>query len=119
MSHNWIFINSPGYRRFIERSRDSRLVFWGATAGLLGAACLAADFTMRLTNPDLDELGGGGGSGDGAGGAATPAAARPETLARMPLHAQLAARANREQLRAAMLDVQQGTDAARYRALLE
>jgi hypothetical protein len=55
MSHNWIFINSPYYRRFIERSRESRWVFWGATAGLFAVAVTAANVTMGLTNPGLDE----------------------------------------------------------------
>lgn len=113
MSHNWIFINSSGYRRFIERSKESRLVFWGATAGLLGAACVAGDFAMRLTtHPDMQ-------GDDSASGGEGPAAARPEQLAKMPLHAQLVARTNRQHLRAMIDDVRTGKDDDRYKAMLE
>jgi hypothetical protein len=74
MSHNWIFINSSAYRRFIERSRESRWVFWGATAGLFGAAFAAASVTMGLTNPDMEEQG---------------AADRSDQVSKLPMHAQV------------------------------
>lgn len=76
MSHNWVFINSAGYRRFIERSRESRWLFWGATAGLFGAAVLAANVTMEITNPGLDEEAGRDHS---------------EQLAKLPMHTQVRA----------------------------
>jgi hypothetical protein len=74
MSHNWIFIKSSGYRAFIERSRENRWVFWGATAGLFGVAIAAAQVTMGLTNPDLEE---------------EATKDHSQQLAKLPMHAQV------------------------------
>lgn len=104
MAAHWIFINSPQYRRFIERSRESSLVFWGATAGLLGAAYLAANVTMGMTNPNSEE---------------ESSKDQGDLVSKLPMHAQVAARKNREHLKAMLHDVTSGQDKARYRAMLD
>ncbi|GBF93976.1 hypothetical protein Rsub_06225 [Raphidocelis subcapitata] len=104
MSHNWVFIKSPHYRRFIERSRENRWVFWGATAGLFAVAVTAANVTMELTNPGLDE---------------EAARDHSDKLSKLPMHTQAVARKNREHLRAMVRDVAAGNDKARYRAMLD
>jgi hypothetical protein len=73
MAAHWIFINSAAYRRFVDASRGRPLLFWGATAGLFGAAALAAQAVMGLTNPNMEAEG---------------ARDRSEELARLPMHAQ-------------------------------
>jgi hypothetical protein len=159
MSHNWVFINSPHYRRFIERSRESRLVFWAAAAGLCGAAYLAAGVTMQLTNPDLDEEHSKDHSDqisklpmhaqvghrclecvecvDVHAAAAVEAAwlslSTSAATSRVGTHTiapavrssdpssppQVAARRNREVLKAMITDVTTGKDQARYKSMLE
>jgi hypothetical protein len=77
MSAHWIFINSSAYRRFIERSRENRWLFWGATAGVLAVGVGAAQLTMGLTNPNMEEEG---------------ARDRKDELSKLPMHAQVQAR---------------------------
>jgi hypothetical protein len=104
MSQNWIFINSPLYRRFIASSRERPWLFWGATAGLFGAAAATTSLVMGATNPNWQT---------------EHERDVSAQVAKMPMHAQVQARHNREQLRAMIKDVTSGDDRARYRAMLD
>lgn len=55
MSQNWIFINSPGYRSFVEATKQRPALLWGATAAATLVAAAAATFTMSTTNPGSEE----------------------------------------------------------------
>lgn len=167
MSQHWIYINSPGYRRFVEATKSKRWLLWGTTLALGGLGTLAANVVMNTTNPNMAEEG---------------YKSKDAELAKLPMHAQVhcdvfklkllaqqhrsyvwglllmqhqlqqqcsncrclcglrnvviwqlcaewcsvvglglqvTARAQRDQLRAMILDVTEGRDKARYKDLLE
>ncbi|WIA32137.1 hypothetical protein OEZ86_002987 [Tetradesmus obliquus] len=104
MSQHWIYINSPGYRRFVEATKSKRWLLWGTTLALGGLGTLAANVVMNTTNPNMAEEG---------------YKSKDAELAKLPMHAQVTARAQRDQLRAMILDVTEGRDKARYKDLLD
>jgi hypothetical protein len=57
MSQHWIYINSPGYRRFVEASKQKKWLLWGTTLALGGLGTLAANMVMNTTNPKMAEEG--------------------------------------------------------------
>jgi hypothetical protein len=144
MSQHWIFINSPGYRNFVERTKQRPSLLWGATAAASLVAAAAAFITMSTTNPGSEEK---SRQTDEAEYRKLPMhtqvcldveqqqpayAGRHCSKSFSPHHGhstehdcttlcwlQVIARTNREHLRAMMKDIESGTDKARYRDLLE
>jgi hypothetical protein len=98
MSHHWIYINSPGYRRFIDASKRSPWLFAGAAAALFGVAYQAAEMASEATNPGFREKG-----------------ARGDATSELPVESRAAARATRAHLRAIIEDAKSDKDGDRYR----
>jgi murein DD-endopeptidase MepM/ murein hydrolase activator NlpD len=98
MSHHWIYINSPGYRRFIDASKRNPWLFAGAAAALFVAADRAAEMASEATNPGFREKGTQG-----------------DATAELPVESRPAARATRAHLRAIIEDAKSDRDGARYR----
>lgn len=98
MSHHWIYINSPGYRRFIDASRRNPWLFAGTAAALFYGAYQAAELASEATNPGYRD--------SGAAGDATGA---------LPLESRAAARATRAHLRSIIEDAKSDRDGERYR----
>jgi hypothetical protein len=98
MSHHWIYINSPGYRRFIDASRRSPWLFAATAAALCCGAYQAAELASEATNPGYRDA---AAAGDAAGG--------------LPLGSRAAARATRAHLRSIIEDAKSDRDGARYR----
>lgn len=57
MSQHWIWINSAGYRRFVEASREKRSLLYVAGAALSGALMFAGYVVANATNPDFEAEG--------------------------------------------------------------
>jgi hypothetical protein len=57
MSQNWIFINSPSYRRFIEVSKEKRWMLYAAAAAASGVSLFAGYVVVNATNPNFEEEG--------------------------------------------------------------
>jgi hypothetical protein len=76
MSQHWIYINSPGYRRFVEASKQKKWLLWGTTLALGGLGTLAANMVMNTTNPKMAEEG---------------YKNKDEELAKLPMNAQVCA----------------------------
>jgi hypothetical protein len=74
MSQHWIYINSPGYRRFVEATKQKKWLLWGTTLALGGIGTLAATMVMNTTNPKMAEEG---------------YKNKDAELAKLPMHAQV------------------------------
>lgn len=74
MSQNWIWINSPGYRRFIEASKEKRWMLYSASAVLAGVSLVAGYVVINATNPDYEAEG---------------YKDKQEELAKLPYHSQV------------------------------
>lgn len=99
MSHHWIYINSPGYRRFIDASRRNPWLFAGTAAALFYGAYQAAEAVSEATNPGFREKG----------------AAGDATRELQSVEARAAARATRAHLRSIIEDAKSDRDGERYR----
>lgn len=102
MSQNWIYINSPAYRTFVNATRSNKLLFWGVTAGLFGASMVAGSYVMYFTNPETQD------NSDTS-----------SELAKLPLQSQVQARESKRQLQNMIRGIQCGKDDAQYRAMLD
>jgi hypothetical protein len=74
MSQHWIYINSAGYRRFIEASKERRGLLFTTGAALGGLSMLAGYLIANATNPNYEEEG---------------YKDKQAELAKLPLHAQV------------------------------
>jgi hypothetical protein len=98
MSHHWIYINSPAYRRFIDASRRNPWLFAGTAAALFYGAYQAAELASEATNPGYRERGAAG-----------------DATRDLPLESRAAARATRAHLRSIIEDAKSDRDGERYR----
>lgn len=74
MSQHWIYINSPGYRRFVEATKQHKWLLWGTTLVLGGAAAVVSNVVMNTTNPNMAEEG---------------YKSKENELSKLPMHAQV------------------------------
>ena len=57
MSQHWLYINSSGYRSFVELTKQKPWILWGALGVVAGVGALASKVAMELTNPNMEEEG--------------------------------------------------------------
>lgn len=57
MAHHWIFINSAGYRRFIQATNERKGLLFTSALGLAGASLALGYAVINFTNPDYEQEG--------------------------------------------------------------
>jgi len=75
MSQNWIWINSPGYRRFVEASKERKWLLVTTGAALAGISMVAGYVVANATNPHYEDEG---------------YKNKQDELKKLPLHSQVA-----------------------------